>query len=238
MKICVNCGILVKDKNGDNLDEVFDTKLYKNTAILKLLQCYKCNKTVDKYIEYEGCLLLLDLALQCPASFRHVLVNSHNNKLILKLVLMTLIIDGFIKWSVLHPNQEFHNQEYQFYTEIAISSLCLFCFLASALFILIGYQVYDSGLKTVLSNKVKISTILFGLLLAYCSRSLRLMALLWETDRSGFLWTFVDLLFFITSFTVIQAFSKLNTVQCITTAVIAHAVFISNLLYSQYIHNT
>jgi len=238
MKICVNCGVLVKDKNGESVDEVYDTKLYKNTGILKLLQCYKCNKTVDKYIEYEGCLLLLDLALQCPAAFRHVLVNSNNNKLILKLVLMTLIIDGYIKWSILHPNQDFHNQEYQFYTQIGISSLCLFCFLACSLLILIGYQVYKVGMKTILSNKVSISTILFGLLLAYCSRSLRLMALLWETDRSGFLWTFVDLLFFITSCTVIKAFCKLNTLQSMTTAVIAHTVFISNLMYSQYNNNT
>ena len=79
-------------------------------------------------LEYEGCLILLDLALQTPAAFRHVLVNAVNTKLVLKLVFITLIIDGYIKWSDRNSKEEeeeglFLDQEYNFYTQVKTKNI-------------------------------------------------------------------------------------------------------------------
>ena len=45
----------------------------------------------------EGTLVLLDIALQSQAVLRHVLVNSEHTLLILKMVLITLIVDGYCR---------------------------------------------------------------------------------------------------------------------------------------------
>lgn len=247
MKICVNCGTQAKDKRGNYVDESYDHQLYKKTGIMKLLECWHCNKIVDKYIEYDGCLILLDLALQCPSAYRHVIVNGGpgegvdrmNTKLLLKLVFVTLIIDGFCKWQERNEksNQEFLDefwvekiegvdfvhQEYKFYTQIGVSLVGLFTFVFTAMFIFMGNNILrrsytnhevTSGWRLVLS----------GLMLTYCSRSLKLMALLWQSsDRSGFMWTSIDLLFFLTTITNLKVFTKMNTLQTVLTAACANA---------------
>ena len=84
------------------------------------------------------------MALQCPSAYRHVIVNGGpgdriNTKLLLKLVFVTLIIDGFCKWQERNEksNQEildefwgekmegvdFVHQEYKFYTQVTIFSI-------------------------------------------------------------------------------------------------------------------
>ena len=61
------------------------------------LFCRACSHTVDPYLEQEGTLVLLDIALQSQAVLRHVLVNSEHTLLILKMVLITLIVDGYCR---------------------------------------------------------------------------------------------------------------------------------------------
>jgi hypothetical protein len=232
MKICVHCGSQVRDKHGLPADESYDCHLHKKTGIMKLLECGQCSKVVDKYIEYEGCLILLDLALQTPAAYRHVLVNAaaDNTKLVLKLVFITLIIDGFCKWSEGVVKGEGHDggeeslfleQEYQFYAQIGVSFICLCAYLLTSMFIFLGNQ----QIRNLRSIYVETNWrhVFLGLLLTYCARCLKVMALLWEADRSGFLWIFVDILFFLTTITIYKTFAKMNTCQSTMTAVCAHA---------------
>lgn len=226
MKICVNCGAPVKDKHGTPVDEVYDRNLHKKSGIMKLLECKHCCKVVDKYIEYEGCLILLDLALQTPAAFRHVLVNAVNTKLVLKLVFITLIIDGYIKWSDRNSKEEeeeglFLDQEYNFYTQIGVSFICVSSFLLTTLFIFFANKKIREFQNIVDDSNWRY--VLLALLLCYCARSLKLMALLWEPDRSGFIWFFVDVLFCITTITILKIFAKMNTCQSIMTAACAQA---------------
>jgi len=96
-KVCINCGLQVLDKNGEQVLKLFDEKLYKKSKILKLLQCEKCDKICDRYLEYEGPLILLDLALQNKSAFRHVLMNENHTAIILKMSLLTLIVEGYCR---------------------------------------------------------------------------------------------------------------------------------------------
>ena len=92
-KVCINCGHSV----GAVVSKLYHEKLYKKTKILKLLQCEKCDSICDKYLEYEGTLKLLDVALQNPAALRHLLINENYSSSILKVTLLTLIIDSYCR---------------------------------------------------------------------------------------------------------------------------------------------
>jgi len=248
MKICVNCGAQAKDKSGNYMEESYDHGLYIKTGIIKLLECKQCNKIVDKYIEYERCLVLLDLALQVPSAYRHVIVNCCageggdriNTKFLLKLVFVTLIIDGFCKWQETNEiskqknlNDEFLvekmeaidfiHQEYQFYSQIGVSLVGLFTYVLTAMFICVGHKITRRLLKKS-EDKSGWRHVFSGLLLSYCSRSLKLMALLWQpSERSGFMWTSIHLLFFLTTTTNLKVFTKLNVIQAVLTAVCANS---------------
>ena len=82
---------------GAGVSKLYHEKLYKKTRILKLLQCEKCDSICDKYLEYEGTLKLLDVALQNPAALRHLLINENYSSSILKVTLLTLIIDSYCR---------------------------------------------------------------------------------------------------------------------------------------------
>ena len=92
-KVCIQCGREV----GHNVTQLYHQKLFKKTKILKLLQCEYCDQICDKYLEYEGTLLLLDVALQNRAALRHILINENHCSSILKVSLLTLIIDSYCR---------------------------------------------------------------------------------------------------------------------------------------------
>merc|ERR1712189_145436 len=98
------------------VSKLYHEKLYKKTKILKLLQC---DSICDKYLEYEGTLKLLDVALQNPAALRHLLINENYSSSILKVTLLTLIIDSYCRWSDNREIQQFFEQEFEFYTKFA-----------------------------------------------------------------------------------------------------------------------
>ena len=52
--------------------------------------------------------------------------------------------------------------------------------------------------------RTSVARLVLGLLLAYCTRFLKLAALLWVTTDTTFLWSFVDFFFLITSINVAQ----------------------------------
>ena len=93
-KVCIECG----RRLPSDVTQLYHEKLFKKTKILKLLQCEVCDKICDKYLEYEGTLLLLDVALQNRTALRHLLMNSDHRSTILKATLLTLIIDGYCRY--------------------------------------------------------------------------------------------------------------------------------------------
>ena len=122
-KVCVECGHKVADS-----EQLYHEKLFKKTKILKLLQCDKCDAICDKYLEYEGTLKLLDASLQNLAAFRHLLINENNSSTILKVTLVTLIIDAYCRWSDNKEMSQFFEQEFEFYTKFgeAVTSLAVY----------------------------------------------------------------------------------------------------------------
>ena len=116
MKYCTNCGSLLKDKNGQPYGELTDEDMFAKTGIIKLLSCQKCDSSIaDKYLEYDGTLLLIDLALQSKQAYRHVLLNGQYVSLVFKMTILTVICDGYVKWLLTSETSEFFEQEFDFY---------------------------------------------------------------------------------------------------------------------------
>jgi hypothetical protein len=101
MKVCVHCGggVAAMDRHvGGDVTELYDTALYAKSRILRLRECRACTRIMDPYLEQEGTLVLLDVALQSRAALRHVLVNADHTVVILKMVLLTIIVDGYCRY--------------------------------------------------------------------------------------------------------------------------------------------
>ena len=114
-KHCTVCGEQLLDKNNRPAYELYDEELHRKSNILKLMLCSSCGQVADKYIECDGPLLLIDLALQSKEAYRHVLFNGGYSPLIVRMALLTLICDGYIEWAHSTFPGEFFEEEYEFY---------------------------------------------------------------------------------------------------------------------------
>jgi len=212
-KVCINCGITVTNDNGEAVSKLYDEKLYKKSRILKLVQCSHCGRLCDKYLEYDGTLLLLDAALQSKPALRHFLINEDHSATIRKVSLLTLIVDGYCRWSGQPSEQrQFFEQEFEFYSRVGEATASLLVYLAVSSFLIVSS-----------SSKVSsVVTLVHGLLLAYCTRFLLLVALLWITPTTTFLWTAVDIFFFLSSVSVSRVLTEQSHGHCLALMLAAH----------------
>ncbi|XP_047989907.1 protein ARV1 [Leguminivora glycinivorella] len=83
---CVNCG-------------ESSAALYKTygPSVLKLTKCDKCNGIVDKYIEYDPVIVMIDLVLVSKEAQRHVLYNTEF-KAYWKLFIILIMIETYGLW--------------------------------------------------------------------------------------------------------------------------------------------
>jgi hypothetical protein len=156
--------------------------------------------------------LLLDLALQSRPAVRHALANCPDLPPLLgRLAIVTLVVEGYCRWSRSNTEGKFFEQEFEFYLCCGDAAAGLAIFLCVSLVSVLGSRGTESGAR-----------LLTGLLLAYCTRFLGLAALLWATPDTAFLWTFVDLLFLLTSVTVLRVASRLSMAAAWAAALAAH----------------
>lgn len=197
------------------MSQLYDQALLAKTKILKLLECRGCGQVCDRYLEVDGTLVLLDLALQSQPAYRHLLLNQKHTGTILRLSLVTLIVDGYCRWSDSHTGGKFFEQEFEFYLSCgeALTSLAIFL-LTSLAILLVRPSSRDTALTTLLS----------GLLLAYCTSFLKLVALLWVTPDTTFLWSFVDLFFLVTSVSILQVLTHQSGASSWATMLSSHSV--------------
>jgi len=219
-KVCIQCGSEVLDKTGCRVSNLYDQTLLAKSKIIKLLECSNCENQCDKYIECDGTLILLDLALQNKSAFRHVLLNQEYNTTILRLALVTIIVDGYCRWASANTGGKFFEQEMEFYVSVGEALASLFVFLSVSFFIVTSYR--SSSLSTRVGSRHSSLNLLEGLLMAYCTRFLKLGALLWITSDTTFLWTFVDIFFFATSVKTLQVLTPNSNSTCIGIMLAAH----------------
>ena len=130
-KVCVECGSTAE-------------KAYKELrgGIIRLSHCELCSSIVDKYIEYDPILIILDILLHKEQAYRHLLFNRRVD-IHWQLSVVFLLCDAYIKWWYLKhfdyvnntnskhsKNQEISLLELQFYVMLCAAVVEFVAFLA------------------------------------------------------------------------------------------------------------
>ncbi|KAE9418286.1 hypothetical protein Angca_007457, partial [Angiostrongylus cantonensis] len=75
------------------------TSLYQSYSegVIRLSNCNRCNKVVDKYVEYETVLVVIDLIIHNISAYRHLIYNMKIQSY-LRLATIFLLCDAYDKW--------------------------------------------------------------------------------------------------------------------------------------------
>ncbi|KAJ1370313.1 hypothetical protein KIN20_032007 [Parelaphostrongylus tenuis] len=75
------------------------TSLYQSYSegVIRLSNCKHCNEVVDKYVEYETMLIVIDLIVHNICAYRHIIYNMKIQSY-LRLTVIFLLCDAYDKW--------------------------------------------------------------------------------------------------------------------------------------------
>ncbi|CAK6442276.1 unnamed protein product [Pipistrellus nathusii] len=107
-------------------------ELYRdyNHGVLKITICKSCQKPVDKYIEYDPVIILINAILCKAQAYRHILFNTKIN-MHGKLCIFCLLCEAYLRWWQLQDSSQNtdpddfirYAKEWDFYRMFAIASL-------------------------------------------------------------------------------------------------------------------
>ncbi|XP_065833210.1 protein ARV1-like [Oscarella lobularis] len=228
--ICVECGTACADSCA--------YRTFRGGAI-RLLRCAKCGANVDKYVEYDFVMLLLDVLLHKVQAFRHLLSNRRiNSSSHLKFWAVSILCTAYVKYIPLKMQQKpsvlvkfiFSNgmPEFDFCLAICFTILEILTFVVTI--ILIG--------KTLQRNRhVSFSWVSWFLLSGY-GRLLAIPVALWAKETSVLYWLPTMLTFTSTlqtirvSFTVTFLQAALVTLAAISSEHVVQWTVQKKVLYS------
>lgn len=172
------------------------TELHRdyNNGILKITICESCQKPVDKYIEYDPVIILIDAILCKTQAFRHILFNTSLD-IHWKLCVFCLLCEAYLRWSSLHGSEQSsdpadiirYTKEWEFYGMFGLAALELSAFCCSVLWFL---WVVVGRLQ---GRTVELSLLLRALLLSCYGKVLLIPAVIWEHDYSPLCLGFIKL---------------------------------------------
>ncbi|TNN49131.1 Protein ARV1 [Liparis tanakae] len=149
-------------------------------GILKITICESCQKPVDKYIEYDPVIILIDAILCKTQAFRHILFNTTLN-IHWKLCVFCLLCEAYLRWSLLHGSEPSsdpadiirYTKEWEFYGMFGLAALELSAFCGGVLWFLWA-----------VAGPLELSPLLRALLLSCYGKVLLIPAVIWEHDYS------------------------------------------------------
>ncbi|XP_018597962.1 protein ARV1 [Scleropages formosus] len=161
-------------------------ELYRDytNGILKISICGSCHKPVDKYIEYDPVIILIDAILCKTQAFRHILFNTKIN-IHWKLCVFCLLCEAYLRWSRLQGSEQSadpadiirYTTEWEFYGMFGLATLELGIFLGGVLaFLWLIQRLQGSSLE--------LEPLLKALLLSCYGKLLLIPAVIWEHDYS------------------------------------------------------
>ncbi|KAJ0026777.1 hypothetical protein NQD34_017777 [Periophthalmus magnuspinnatus] len=163
------------------------TELHRDysNGILKITICGSCKKPVDKYIEYDPVIILIDAILCKTQAFRHILFNTSLN-IHWKLCVFCLLCEAYLRWSILHPSEQSsdpadlirYTREWEFYGMFTLASLELSAFCGGVLLFL--WLV----LPCLQQRSLEHGLLLKALLLSSYGKVLLIPTVIWEHDYS------------------------------------------------------
>ncbi|OXB65373.1 hypothetical protein ASZ78_017103 [Callipepla squamata] len=99
-------------------------------GVLRIAVCKSCQKPVDKYIEYDPVIILINAILCKAQAYRHILFNTKIN-FHGKLCIFCLLCEAYLRWLQLQDSSQStdpddlirYAKEWDFYRMFGIASL-------------------------------------------------------------------------------------------------------------------
>lgn len=154
-------------------------------GIIKITICKSCQKPVDKYVEYDPVIILIDAILCKVQAYRHIILNANIN-IHWKLCIFCLLCEAYLRWSHLQDSQQTvdptdiirYAKEWDFYLMFGLASLELTAFLSGVFFFLWLTK------QDFIQKKSNLNMLLIALLLSGYGKLLVIPVVIWEHDDS------------------------------------------------------
>lgn len=170
--VCINC--------GNKCESSY--RIYAN-GIIKLSHCEICGKPVDKYIEVEVSIILLDMLLLGKEALRHTIFNS-DLQATWKLLLLIILSDGYRKWASSRPHlwdDNFEDQSYNSDLEWRFYTMCLQALIEYfTICALATLMLYTAALQ-----KCPISYLIRGFIVSSFGKLFTLPVFLWKMNGTA-----------------------------------------------------
>ncbi|XP_008056144.1 protein ARV1 [Carlito syrichta] len=160
-------------------------ELYRdyNHGVLKITICKSCQKPVDKYIEYDPVIILINAILCKAQAYRHIIFNTEIN-IHGKLCIFCLLCEAYLRWWQLQDSNQNtdpddlirYAKEWDFYRMFAIASLEQAAFFVG-IFTFLGVERPMTTKK-----RLNFNLLLKALLLSSYGKLLLIPAVIWEHD--------------------------------------------------------
>uniref|UniRef100_A0A8C8RMR9 Protein ARV n=1 Tax=Pelusios castaneus TaxID=367368 RepID=A0A8C8RMR9_9SAUR len=160
-------------------------ELYRDyqRGVLRIAICKSCQKPVDKYIEYDPVIILINAILCKTQAYRHILFNTQIN-IHGKLCIFCLLCEAYLRWLQLQDSSQNtdpddlirYAKEWDFYRMFGVASLEQTAFLVGIFTSL--WLARPESLKT----KSDFILLLKALLLSSYGKLLLIPAVIWEHD--------------------------------------------------------
>ncbi|XP_036044311.1 protein ARV1 isoform X1 [Onychomys torridus] len=160
-------------------------ELYRDYShgVLKITICKSCQKPVDKYIEYDPVIILINAILCKAQAYRHILFNTKIN-IHGKLCMFCLLCEAYLRWWQLQDSSQStapddlirYAKEWDFYRMVVIASFEQAAFFAGIFAFLWVEQPMTA------KKKPNFILLLKALLLSSYGKLLLIPAVIWEHD--------------------------------------------------------
>ncbi|KAM9018325.1 protein ARV1 [Ara ararauna] len=190
-------------------------ELYRDyqRGVLRISICKSCQKPVDKYIEYDPVIILINAVLCKAQAYRHILFNTKIN-IHGKLCIFCLLCEAYLRWLQLQDSSQNTNpddliryaKEWDFYRMFGIASLEQTSFLVG-MFISLWWMRPE-----MLKTKSDFILLLKALLLSSYGKLLLIPAVIWEHDYTPLCLAFIKVFVLISNSQAIRVTLNLNRI--------------------------
>nr|XP_012593655.1 protein ARV1 isoform X2 [Microcebus murinus] len=188
-------------------------ELYRdyNHGVLKITICKSCQKPVDKYIEYDPVIILINAILCKAQAYRHILYNTKIN-IHGKLCMFCLLCEAYLRWWQLQDSNQNtapddlirYAKEWDFYRMFAIASLEQAAFFIGIFTFLWAEQPLTS------KKKPNFILLLKALLLSSYGKLLLIPAVIWEHDYTPLCLKLIKVFVLTSNFQAIRVTLNIN----------------------------
>ncbi|XP_003893821.1 protein ARV1 [Papio anubis] len=188
-------------------------ELYRdyNHGVLKITICKSCQKPVDKYIEYDPVIILINAILCKAQAYRHILFNTQIN-IHGKLCIFCLLCEAYLRWWQLQDSNQNtapddlirYAKEWDFYRMFAVAALE-----QTAYFIGIFTFLWVERPMTA-KKKPNFILLLKALLLSSYGKLLLIPAVIWEHDYTPLCLKLIKVFVLTSNFQAIRVTLNIN----------------------------